>query len=221
MADVSQVIQMQRLRASAARRPVKNDKSITHLYQHQVTSSGIAEFLPNSKTKNTDGRTIKGYYYVPGKQAKPKVLPINAFTPGSVTIPPVVPPPFNLINIVDLSGVVLTGLARQRVDIFGNNRGSYSTEFVIQFTNIDPSFANLAYVTIQGITPTDILTSTDTISYTSPNYTPTTIFDAGPPRTIGDASPPNISTIPGRITTSTIMTITSTNPLDNIIIFFV
>lgn len=79
MADVSQVVQMQRLRASAARRPVKNDKSITHLYQPQITSSGISEFLPNSKTKNTDARSINAYYYVPGVQAKPKVPTRNAY----------------------------------------------------------------------------------------------------------------------------------------------
>ena len=78
MADVSQVIQMQRLRSYAARRPVKNDKSITHLYQHQVTSSGIAEFLPNPKTKIISGQTIQGQY-VPGIQAKPKLPARNAY----------------------------------------------------------------------------------------------------------------------------------------------
>ncbi len=79
MADVSQVIQMQRLRSYAARRPIKNDKSITHLYQPQITSSGISEFLPNSKTKITDSTTINNYYYVPGKQAKSKLPGRNVY----------------------------------------------------------------------------------------------------------------------------------------------
>ena len=79
MADVSQVIQMQRLRSYAARRPTKNDKSITHLYQPQITSSGISEFLENPKTKITDGRSINNYYYVPGIQVKPKIPGRNAY----------------------------------------------------------------------------------------------------------------------------------------------
>jgi hypothetical protein len=73
MADVSQVIQMQRLRASAARQPVRGEKIITHLYQRQVTSSGISEFLPNPKNKFTDAATIKRYYYKRGIQYKEKI----------------------------------------------------------------------------------------------------------------------------------------------------
>lgn len=79
MADVSQVIQMERLRSYAARRPTKNDKSITHLYQPQVSSTGVSEFLPNSKTKITDGTSINNYYYVSGIQVKPKIPGRNAY----------------------------------------------------------------------------------------------------------------------------------------------
>jgi hypothetical protein len=73
MADVSQVIQMQRLRASAARQPVRGDKSISHLYQRQMLSSGIAEFLPNSKTKNTSATSIQRYFYIRGIHSKEKI----------------------------------------------------------------------------------------------------------------------------------------------------
>jgi len=73
MSDVSQFIQMQRLRASAARQPVRGDKTVTHLYQRQVSSSGISEFLPNPKTKNTDAATIQRYYYNRGIQFKEKI----------------------------------------------------------------------------------------------------------------------------------------------------
>ena len=79
MADVSQFIQMQRLRSIQARQPIKSDKSITHLYQPQVTTSGITEFLPNPKTKFVDGNTIQKYYYSSGIVAKPKTLPRNAY----------------------------------------------------------------------------------------------------------------------------------------------
>jgi hypothetical protein len=73
MADVSQFIQMQRLRALQARQPIKGDKSITHLYQPQVTTSGITEFLPNPKTKFVGVNTVRKFYYDPGIVAKPKV----------------------------------------------------------------------------------------------------------------------------------------------------
>jgi hypothetical protein len=222
MADVSQVIQMQRLRASAARRPAKNDKSITHLYQPQITSSGISEFLPNSKTKITDARTIKNYYYVPGVQAKPKVPTRNAYgilsVPSSIIVPP---PPPNYITIVDLSGIVLNGISTYQVGVFGNNSG-VDTQFNIQFTNIDPSFNNLGSIIIRALFPaTEVITSTDTISYTSPNYIPVTNFTPGPNPTLGDSNPPSIQTSSGPITTSTIMTITTTNRLNDISITFV
>jgi sugar lactone lactonase YvrE len=71
--DVSQFIQLQRLRSIQARQPSQQDKSITHLYQKQIPSSGIAEFLPNNKDKSTSGVTIRKYYYTPGIQTKPKI----------------------------------------------------------------------------------------------------------------------------------------------------
>jgi hypothetical protein len=77
--DVSQFIQMQRLRAIEARQPTRGDKTITHLFQPQVLSSGIAEFLPNPKTKFISGNFIRKYYYHPGIVAKPKTLPRNAY----------------------------------------------------------------------------------------------------------------------------------------------
>jgi hypothetical protein len=77
-ADVSQFIQMQRLRVSAARQPTRSDKSISHLYQRQIPSSGISEFLPNPKTKITDALTIKRQY-IPGIQAKYKIPTRNAY----------------------------------------------------------------------------------------------------------------------------------------------
>jgi hypothetical protein len=77
MADVSQFIQMQRLRSISAREPTKGDKSITHLFQRQMLSS-ITEFLPNSKTKFISGQTIRKQY-VPGIQAKPKLPARNAY----------------------------------------------------------------------------------------------------------------------------------------------
>jgi hypothetical protein len=78
MPDVSQVVQMQRLRASEARQPSRGEKTITHLYQPQFRSSGISEFLPNPKTKITDALSITRQY-VPGIQAKPKLPGRNAF----------------------------------------------------------------------------------------------------------------------------------------------
>jgi hypothetical protein len=77
-ADVSQFIQMQRLRSISAREPIRGDKSITHLFQRQMLSSGITEFLPNPKTKIISGQTIQGQY-VPGIQAKPKLPARNAY----------------------------------------------------------------------------------------------------------------------------------------------
>jgi hypothetical protein len=79
MADVSQFIQMRRLGSLQARQPKKQDKSVTHLYQIQVTTSGIREFLPNPKTKFVSGNQVETFLYNPGKQAKPKTLPRNAF----------------------------------------------------------------------------------------------------------------------------------------------
>ena len=78
MADVSQVIQMQRLRINEARQPSRGEKTITHLYQPQFRSSGISEFLPNPKTKITNALSIKRQY-VPGIQAKPRIPGRNAF----------------------------------------------------------------------------------------------------------------------------------------------
>jgi len=73
MADVSQFIQMQRLQALESRRPDRNSKANTHLFQPQVLSSALTEFLPNSKTKNIDALSVKKYYYNPGIQTKPKI----------------------------------------------------------------------------------------------------------------------------------------------------
>jgi hypothetical protein len=78
MADVSQVIQMQRLRINEARQPSRGEKTITHLYQPQFRSSGISEFLPNPKTKITSALSIKRQY-VPGIQAKPRIPGRNAY----------------------------------------------------------------------------------------------------------------------------------------------
>lgn len=78
MADVSQFIQMQRLRALQSRQPTVGDKTITHLYQPQVTTSGITEFLPNPKTKFVSVSTVRKYYYNPGIQEKPK-LPARGY----------------------------------------------------------------------------------------------------------------------------------------------
>jgi hypothetical protein len=77
-ADVSQFIQMQRLLALENRRPLPNEKTITHLYQPQVLSSALTEFLPNSKTKFISGQTISRQY-VPGIQAKYKIPTRNAY----------------------------------------------------------------------------------------------------------------------------------------------
>jgi hypothetical protein len=71
--DVSQFIQLQRLRSIQARQPSQQDKTITHLYQKQFLSSGITEFLPNIKDKITSGLTVQKYYYTPGIQSKPKI----------------------------------------------------------------------------------------------------------------------------------------------------
>jgi hypothetical protein len=79
MADVSQFVQMQRLRSLQARQPTPQDKTITHLYQPQVTTSGITEFLPNPKTKFTDPATIRKFFYNKGIQTKPKVPGRNAY----------------------------------------------------------------------------------------------------------------------------------------------
>lgn len=77
-ADVSQFIQMQRLLAIENRRPLPREKIITHLYQPQVLSSALTEFLPNSKTKIISGQTIRRQY-VPGIQAKYKIPGRNAY----------------------------------------------------------------------------------------------------------------------------------------------
>jgi hypothetical protein len=79
MADVSQFVQMQRLRSLQARQPAKHEKVITHLYQPQVTTSGITEFLPNPKTKFTLASTFSRRPYYPGIQTKPKVPGRNAY----------------------------------------------------------------------------------------------------------------------------------------------
>jgi sugar lactone lactonase YvrE len=71
--DVSQFIQMQRLNSLLARQPKKSEKTITHLFQPQVTTTGIADFLPNAKTKNTDPRTFARYPYYRGIVAKQKI----------------------------------------------------------------------------------------------------------------------------------------------------
>jgi len=73
MADVSQVIQMQRLRASSARQPVRDNKMASRLSQQQMLSSGISEFLPNSKTKNTDSTTIQRFFQIKGIHSKEKI----------------------------------------------------------------------------------------------------------------------------------------------------
>jgi hypothetical protein len=77
-ADVSQFIQMQRLRAIEARQPTRGDKTITHLFQRQLPVSALTEFLPNPKTKITDALTIKRQY-IPGIQAKYKIPTRNAY----------------------------------------------------------------------------------------------------------------------------------------------
>jgi len=78
-ADVSQFIQMQRLRSLQARQPGIGEKVITHLYQPQVTTSGITKFLPNPKTKIVDARSIKKYNYIPGIHTKPKIPGRNTY----------------------------------------------------------------------------------------------------------------------------------------------
>jgi hypothetical protein len=78
-ADVSQFIHMQRLNASQARQPGRGEKTITHLFQPQVLSSGIAEFLPNPKTKFVSGNFVRKYYYHPGIVAKPRLPARNAY----------------------------------------------------------------------------------------------------------------------------------------------
>lgn len=52
--DASQFIQMQRLRALEAR--TDTQKTITHLYQPQVTTSGLTDFLPSFTNKFITGR---------------------------------------------------------------------------------------------------------------------------------------------------------------------
>lgn len=79
MADVSQYVQMQRLRSLQARQPTPGDKSITHLYQPQVTTSGITEFLPNPKTKITSASTFSKHPYYLGVQVKPKIPGRNTY----------------------------------------------------------------------------------------------------------------------------------------------
>ena len=201
MADVSQVVQMQRLRSYAARRPVKNDKSITHLYQHQVTSSGIAEFLPNSKTKNTDGRTIKAYYYSPGIQAKPKIPPRNTsgFSASSTLSAP------SPINVIDFAGMTFQSGAIYTIDVV--NISTIPTITRISFINIDPSIFALAKIGIENIN----LTSSDTVSFSNPTYNPTAVFTSGQITFLV----PSVVNGTASITTSTILTITSTNSLDS------
>jgi len=77
-ADVSQFIQMQRLRSIEARHPSKGEKVITHLYQPQVTTSGITEFLPNPKTKFIDGGIFRRQNIF-GIQAKPRLPTRNNY----------------------------------------------------------------------------------------------------------------------------------------------
>jgi hypothetical protein len=69
---------MQRLRSYQARQPTRYDKMITHLYQPQVTSSGITEFLPNPKTKFTDGGIFRRQNIF-GIQVKPRLPARNVY----------------------------------------------------------------------------------------------------------------------------------------------
>jgi hypothetical protein len=78
-ADVSQFIQMQRLRAIEARQPTRGDKSITHLFQRQLPVSGLTEFLPNPKTKYISGNFVRKFNYDPGIVAKPRLPARNAY----------------------------------------------------------------------------------------------------------------------------------------------
>jgi sugar lactone lactonase YvrE len=110
MSDVSQFIQMQRLRSISARQPIRGDKSITHLFQRQMLSSGITEFLPNPKTKNTDAATIRRQY-VPGIQTKYKIPGRNAW--GII-----IPQP-----VVDLIAVLYAGTPGSS----GNNSNQFTT----------------------------------------------------------------------------------------------
>jgi hypothetical protein len=215
MADVSQVIQMQRLRASAARRPVKNDKSITHLYQPQITSSGISEFLPNSKTKNTDARTINGYYYVPGIQAKRKLLPRNVF--GITPVPIPTPLPFiGAVETIDMGNFVFTGMPSSvfiaNPQLFPINVDTY----YLQFSNIDPSFFSVAqFVNIQGVLP-DRMGASDTVTFVNPTFNPVTSFNPGfGPNFITEITF-NINA--GDISASSTMIIKSTIPVQILVI---
>ena len=78
MADVSQFIHMQRLLAIEARRPERINKMNTHLFQPQILSSALTEFLPNPKTKITGGGTFRRQY-ISGIHAKPKLPARNAY----------------------------------------------------------------------------------------------------------------------------------------------
>jgi hypothetical protein len=86
MPDVSQFIQMQRLRSIAARRTAAGDKSLSRLSQSQLGTSGIAKFLPNPATKNTIVRNSR----FPASQG----LHSKAKIPGGYVFgnSPVIPP---------------------------------------------------------------------------------------------------------------------------------
>jgi hypothetical protein len=72
-ADVSQFIQMQRLRYIESLQPSRADTTLVHLHQHQFATPRTNIFLPDSKKKSIHSNTIRQYHYVPGIQKKRKI----------------------------------------------------------------------------------------------------------------------------------------------------
>jgi|LauGreDrversion4_2_1035121.scaffolds.fasta_scaffold46919_2 hypothetical protein len=68
--DASQFIQMQRLRALEAR--TDTQKTITHLYQPQVTTSGLTDFLPSFTNKFVTPQKQVAINFDTAPKAKPK-----------------------------------------------------------------------------------------------------------------------------------------------------
>jgi len=76
--DVSQFIQMNRLRSLESRTPTKSDRSLVEFYQPSFLVPNN-KFLPNSNTKFTHSSTIQRFPLYKGIQAKYKIPTRNAW----------------------------------------------------------------------------------------------------------------------------------------------
>jgi len=75
--DVSQFIQMNRLRSLESRTPKKSDRSLVEFYQPKLTVVNEKDFLPSFTNKFTDPLTIKRRY-IP-RLLKPTVPTRNSY----------------------------------------------------------------------------------------------------------------------------------------------